>query len=265
AVAIANDLRQSDTVLFAEPAVRFPLQTVQRIQQRASAADHLLNGLRPARNGVWSINAQAEQFLINGRGNSPKPTWTCNLNSDRPRLDGVLDDRTWKNAQSVPLTSAQKDDSDWPAKAWIASDGEFLYLAVECTRIPKQLYPAAEQVRKRDSDLSSSDRVEVLLDIDRDCFVGYRLAIDYRGLTAESCWNDSSWNPTWYVGSAIQETTWTAEAAIPLKELTPEAPAAKTVWNVGVQRVVPQLGLQSWTVPAAVDPLLSGCGMLVFE
>ena len=58
---------------------------------------------------------------------------------------------------------------------------------------------------------------------------------------------------------------WTAEAAIPLSELSGQHPTAKTAWAVGIQRVVPGVGFQSWTAPAASEIMPEGFGLLIFQ
>jgi len=55
------------------------------------------------------------------------------------------------------------------------------------------------------------------------------------------------------------------EAAIPLSELARQVPAAGEAWAIGLTRVVPGVGFQSWSKPAAVEPLGAGFGFLLFE
>ena len=76
-------------------------------------------------------------------------------------------------------------------------------------------YTGAKGPRPRDPDLSAHDRVEVMLDVDRDFGTYYRLTIDHRGWPSEGCWGDRTWNPTWFVAADASEGTWTAEAAVP--------------------------------------------------
>ena len=87
--------------------------------------------------------------------------------------------------------------------------------------------------------------MELLIDLDRDYVSCYRLAIDYRGWTAESCWGDMQWNPRWFVATASDEQGWTAEPAIPWVELTGREQAGRDTWAVSVYRVVPGVGFQS--------------------
>ena len=164
----------------------------------------------------------------------------------------------------VELRSPGRDDSRWGAVAMLAYDDEFLYIGVSCSRAESFRYDSSDRPRPRDSDLSDHDRVELLLDVDRDFATYYRLTIDHRGWTGESCWHDATWNPTWFVATGGDDETWTAEAAIPLSQLAGQMPEAGTSWAVGVQRIVPGVGFQSWTAPAAPEVIPEGMGYLIF-
>ena len=147
----------------------------------------------------------------------------------------------------------------------LAYDREFLYVAVSCRQAPGVKYPSASGPRPRDADLSGRDRVELFLDLDRDFVTAYHLVIDSRGWTAEDCWGDRTWNPTWYVAAAGTQGEWTAEAAIPLDQLTGRYPGSREVWAVGLQRTVPGVGFQSWSRPAATEAVPEGFGYLIFD
>jgi hypothetical protein len=147
----------------------------------------------------------------------------------------------------------------------LAYDEELLYIAVSCTRAEGFKYTNADQPRPRDPELAAQDRVELLLDVDRDFVTWYRLAIDHRGWTGEACWGDKSWDPSWFVAAGQGDAEWVAEAAIPLAELTGQTPTAGRAWAVGIERVVPGVGFQSWTRPAAADVIGQGFGYLIFR
>jgi hypothetical protein len=65
------------------------------------------------------------------------------------------------------------------------------------------------------------------------------------------------------VAAATADGTWTAEAAIPLDQLG--AGGVKSPWAIGIQRTVPGMGFQSWTLPAAIEVMPEGFGYLVFD
>jgi hypothetical protein len=123
--------------------------------------------------------------------------------------------------------------------------------------------PAAK--RTRDADMTGRDRVDILLDMDRDYQTYYRFQIDHRGCLAEDCWGDRTWNPKYFVAFDATETGWTAEVAIPLVELTSDRPAHGRVWAANVSRVVPGKGMLTWSGPADDTPRPEGMGLLQFR
>jgi hypothetical protein len=262
----AKELEQLQPALFAEPAVRFPLAAAHRQQGLPRQAERYYLGLRHSRpHDAWWSCAQAELWLGDPKDQPPKALASCTRAQGKPRLDGQLNEPFWRTATAMPLRSSQRDDDEWRGAVMLAYDEEFLYLAVNCTEAPGFQYTPSDKPRTRDADLASQDRVEIMLDVDRDVATYYRLSIDNRGWTGESCWGDRSWNPEWFVASARADGAWTVEAAIPLSELTGQLPQSKSAWNLGVQRIVPGVGFQSWTTPAAAEAIPQGFGVLIFE
>ncbi len=245
AVAVGSQIERIQPQLFAEPRLCLPLAAAYR-------------GLGDTR--------RAEQ-LQSYHPTDDRPTIVCPASPAKPHLDGLLDDPVWKQTKPIALQSAQHDDGPWPAEVMLAHDDEFLYLAARC-RIPdaEETPPNdPSTARPRDADLSSEDRIEVFLDIDRDFSTFYRLAIDRRGWTNDSCWNDATWDPAWFVATAQDRGIWTAEAAIPWVELVAASPPPDATWAVGLQRTIPTVGFQSWSTPAAVSVQPEGFGLMIFR
>jgi photosystem II stability/assembly factor-like uncharacterized protein len=226
----------------------------------------------------WRDCAMSELWLINKTvgTSSPKPIAYCPKSDAKPHLDGKLDDRCWEGVQPMVLATTSgeleqfigKDDQGKPAaeyttKAWFTYDNEYLYIAVRCTHPAGKRVPPVEK-RSRDMDLRAFDRVSILLDLDRDYQTYFHLQIDQRGCLAEDCWGDASWNPQWFVAIDSDESSWTAEAAIPLKELTGDIPIPGKVWAANVTRIVPGKGVQAWSTPADAKPRPEGMGLLQF-
>ena len=252
--------------LFASPSVRYPLAAVYRRQNQDAQAERLyvLDHHGTDRDAWWNC-ARGERWLADRKGPPPRPLMNCLAVTERPHLDGRLDEPMWKQCTPIALTSPLADDRDWPAKVSIAHDEKFLYLAVQCRQAPGARYETTSQPRVRDPDLSQHDRVDIFLDIDRTYASYYHFTIDHRGWAADACCGDRSWNPKWFVAAQTADGKWTAEAAIPLAELGATIVPGKTVWAVGVQRTVPGVGFQSWTTPAAPDVVPAGFGWLGFE
>jgi hypothetical protein len=192
----------------------------------------------------------------------PKSLAMAAFTSVRPFLDGKLDDSCWSAFEPLKLTGT--GSSEYGTTARFAFDDKFFYVAVTCNHPEGKQQPKAEK-RRYDADLRGRDRVDILLDLDRDYQTAYRLQIDQRGCVAEDCWGDKSWNPKWFVAVEPTPTGWTAEVAIPLSELTGTAPMQGNVWAANVVRVVPGVGVQSWSSPAGNNPRPEGMGLLRFH
>ena len=92
---------------------------------------------------------------------------------------------------------AAKALSAFKTEARFAYDEKFLYVAITCNH-PTGMKVDPVVKRTRDADLAGHDRVDVLLDLDRDYQTYYRFQIDHRGCLAEDCWGDRSWNPKYF-------------------------------------------------------------------
>lgn len=225
---------------------------------------------------VWRDCLAAELWLANRPAMPvmPKPVGVCKLTNSRPLLDGKLDDECWQKAKTMELkvTAAASDKPD-DAKAFGAQyktesmftyDDKYLYIAVKCEHPKdKKVEPVAK--RTRDADLVGRDRVDILLDMDRDYQTYYRFQIDHRGALAEDCWGDKTWDPKYHVAFHSSDTGWTAEIAIPIVELTGDRPAHGKTWAVNVSRIVPGSGAQAWSGPADNEPRPEGMGLLQFR
>ncbi len=215
---------------------------------------------------AWSVNRGA--FAA-----PPKPAAVCRFTETRPFLDGKLDDPCWQGHTPLKLAATAAGDRSDDAKAFadgfktevmFAYDDRFLYVAVRCAHPAGMTVPPAGK-RGRDADLAGRDRVDVLLDLDRDYQTYYRFQVDQRGCLAEDCWGDKTWNPRYFTAFHPTETGWTAEFAVPLTALTGDRPSHGRTWAVNVSRVVPGRGVQAWSGPASADPRPEGMGLLQFR
>jgi len=218
----------------------------------------------------------AAELWLNDRAaipTQPKPLGVCRHTETRPFLDGKLDDPCWQDHKPFALKAVSGSDKADEAKAFaeayktearFAYDDKFLYVAVSCSHPTGEQVPPAGK-RARDADLKGHDRVDILIDMDRDYQTYYRLQVDHRGCLAEDCWGDGSWNPKYFVAFHPTDSGWTAEYAIPLVELTGDRPSTGRTWAVNVSRVVPGKGIQAWGGPADADPRPEGMGLLQFR
>lgn len=250
----------------SEPTIRFPVAARWRKEGFSKQADLFYLALTRSRpRDAWWECAEIEKWLAEPQGIAPKMICKCGFAPSKPFLDGRLGDDAWRSAGRMALLSALRDDQIWPSTAYLVTDGHYLYFAAECKKGPGIGYQSSTVApRTHDADLARHDRVELLLDIDRDWATYYQFTVDHRGWTSERCWGDSSWNPKWFVAHAESPDAWTVEAAIPLDAISLRRPQPTDVWSVGVQRTVPGLGFQSWSKPAATEILPQGFGLLLF-
>ncbi|MBL8830058.1 MAG: hypothetical protein JNM18_23970, partial [Planctomycetaceae bacterium] len=267
AVQLARQIEHQHPLWFTEPPVQFPLAVALRQCGATREVDKLLQNLSRLRpDDAWRGSALGELWLnAPPQGACPKAKAIVTRSATKPRLDGTLDDPIWTATKPLELRSTTDDDSTWPAVALIACDDEFLYLAVSCRRTQPAPPLDRTQARPRDPDLSAQDRVELLLDVDRDYGTYYRLTVDERGWACDQCWTDTSWNPQWFIAAGGDERSWTIEAAIPWSELVETPPKNNAAWGVQCHRIAPDTGFQSWTTPASTKTLPEGFGYVIFE
>ncbi len=117
----------------------------------------------------------------------------------RPRLDGILDEESWEATPAIALSDPW-DSTRTNTIARIMYDDEFLYVGL-VVPLDKKLPTRDETETKRtyDSMKLDCDHIELRFDVDRDYSSWYRFGVDCQGRTSESCGEDVSWNPEWYV------------------------------------------------------------------
>lgn len=260
-------LERTQPQMLVRPEIGFPLAAADRRRGFPKQAERFYLGRRhQATRDAWWAAAEGEAWLLEPKGLPPKPVLHCARADSRPTLDGSLDEPFWKNAKEAVLAPEDGQEDAHKGTVRLAYDAKFLYLAVECERPQgRPATPIPESPRPRDGDLSGYDRVSLYFDLDRDYATHCRFTVDERGWTGESCFDDPTWNPDWFVAAKSRESHWVVEAAIPLDSLTAHPPSPNEVWAAGIQRIIPNTGLQSWTRPAAVDVLPEGFGYLMFQ
>ncbi len=269
ATRMAKLMNEANPELFNEPRTQFPLASLFRRRGLPGEADRIYRHFRQlTSDDPWSLSGGCEIWFVAPRVHPPKPLSLCVYTTQRPRLDGVLSDPCWENAQEIPLTdgSEQSERSADRPFALLVYDDAFLYFAARFPRVPDtpEDRPLNEG-RSHDADLSHFDRVTLLLDVDRDHATYYSFAFDQRGWTTDSCWDDPTWNAKYFVQAGGDDKSWRVEVAIPLSELTPQPPRRNDVWNVGIVRTIPAVGQHAWTHPISETPRPETFGMVKFD
>jgi hypothetical protein len=183
-----------------------------------------------------------------------------------PKIDGDLREDFWLRGKNHILAGVNaKLEGAYGVDYMVRHDDKNVYLAVTC-KIPAGVERAKiAEKRERDGNLAESDRIEFFIDLDRDYGTYYRFAIDERGMFADDCWGDSTWNPRWYCAVAHTDSGWQAEIAIPVESLAAGADLANEPWAFNIQRIIPAVGTLGWTLPVGVEPKPEGFTMLKFH
>lgn len=245
----------------AKHATRFTAAALQRSSTDPTIAfDFYRAFAKEHPESAFANCAELERWLLNRRGRAPKTAHTLRTIEKRPYLDGKLDEPIWSTGA---LSLANRSGKSAGSQCWLARDREFLYFAVRCPAQArsKQSSPSA----RRDVDDDRDDRVELLLDIDRDWSTFFRLAVCEDGSTLDEIAGDKTWNPKWFAAVQREEGEWCVECAIPLSALGPYAPEAGDAWAIGIQRRAPGSSLESWTHPATSQGHAAGFGVLLSE
>jgi hypothetical protein len=267
ALNLANQCKTPSSEQKPNAALAFTQSIAARRAGLGKSATGLLTSLKHARAvDGWGDCARTEAWLAESRGEAaPKATARCVAAAEPPRLDGVLDEPFWQGDASVAIGPAGAGS----AMVRLAFDAEHLYVGVECPKLEGVDYTASDGPRPYDRDLSRHDRVRLVLDADRDYATAFELTVDSRGWTNDRCWEESRWNPEWYVAAGANNASaggpWIVEAAIPWRELAIRAPGAGEAWACAVEREAPDAPRQSWLGDASQARGPEHFGLLLFE
>lgn len=282
ALTVANGMRDAYPQIFETPEMQFLTAALYRRRSENRKADEIYgNFMKTLSDDPWNIAARGEAYLLRPGAQSPKPVIACRSTRTPPILDGVLSDACWKEAMEIRLgdkstaevfVGAATQEPGTVSRlgaqpvVFMVHDDRFLYVAASVpihAELPAD--PPERAGREHDADLDLFDRISLQLDVDRDYGSYYRFDIDQRGQTREACWDNWGYNPKWYCATTRELDAWRMECAIPLEELLPPDRMTGTSWGVGITRIMPGLGSQSWTGSGATLPQPALFGLLRFE
>jgi len=160
----------------------------------------------------------------------------CPRTDAPPVLNGRLDDPCWAGASEV--TGFVAGQTGRPVKvqtaARFACDDGHLYIAMTC-RDP-DVGAVRAGTTEHDGPVWEDDAVEVYLDSNLDRRTYHQFITNAAGTKYEGIGQDPGWNGAWRVQVAKAQDSWTAEIAIPFKELGVPSPEPKTVWGFNLTR-----------------------------
>lgn len=175
-----------------------------------------------------------------------RPSFTIHRSTDAIKLDGIIDEESWKAAdvtseliQQFPNdTSKSKLRTEFRA----TYDDHFIYFSATAYDNVKGGYVLSSL--RRDFRGPGLDGVSIVLDPFQDVTNGFFFGVSPAGVQREGLISngylrqedlDLSWDNKWYSATTIQDGYWTAELAIPFKTVRFKAGSAR--WNVKLYRI----------------------------
>ena len=178
--------------------------------------------------------------------------------SERPSIDGKLDERAW--AAATPITEFRQsrpnegETSSLPTEVRFLYDDEALYVAAKLGE-PQGRSAIRAPLARRDQLLASNgdngafnslttDKVVVALDPYHNHLDEVLFEINPAGVRGDQLNGDPSWDPVWEGAAVINEDGWTAEMRIPYSQLRFSRDSIQS-WGLQVRRVSDRLNEQS--------------------
>lgn len=167
--------------------------------------------------------------------------------SDPVRVDGVLDEPAWKEAQPMELAFEVQPGENITAPArtvgYITYDRKNLYIAFQAYD------PSPKEIRAHISDRDSAfsdDFVGVILDTFNDNRRAFEFFVNPLGVQMDLIRDDvnrnedSSWDAIWDSAGRLTEEGYVVEMAIPFTSLRFPMTEAEQTWGVDMLRVYPR-------------------------
>lgn len=147
------------------------------------------------------------------------------------RVDGVLDDAAWAQAEVITDFVQQEPNVGRPVtertEVRVLVDGEAIYFGVACFDADASRIIARE--RRRDNALVGDDRFELVLDTFHDHRNAFHFAINPRGTQYDALLTDEGqdinveWDERWAAETTISAQGWFAEIRVPFTTLRSRA------------------------------------------
>jgi hypothetical protein len=172
--------------------------------------------------------------------------------SERPYLDGELNEEMWKTALRFELKDPWGESGSTTIS--ITRDDEFIYLLSQSVESEPVANGSLTSVRKRDSLNVGQNGIRLRIDLDRDYATWFEIGWSDSGEVLDACNDMLNWNPEWYMASKPTAYGWNAEIAIPIEELvSTNNPISSLMSHVGINVIHTVPGKGSRVMAPAVS------------
>jgi predicted phosphodiesterase len=192
-------------------------------------------------------------------------TAVCRRLKAPPKIDGTLDEETWKRQSDISDLAVISLDRR-PAvatQAWLAYDENGLYLAARCSE--PNLPGLVAETTQRDGQTFKDDSIELFIDTALDRKTYFQFVVNAAGALYDGFVFDAAWNGESEQATGREKDAWTLEMAIPWRTLRVAAPSAGTKMGLEFVRTRGQTGeLQQWAPTAGGNHVPGLFGTLEF-
>jgi len=175
-------------------------------------------------------------------GNRPTIVATQLAESESIVLDGRFDEPVWARAVAGGDFIQVDPENGRPAtertEVRIAFDADALYIAVTCYDSEPDRLIAYQ--RRRDENLPSDDKIQIMIDTFLDARTGYFFELNPEGVMVDALQSPTdtnrAWDGIWNARARRSEIGWTLEIELPFRTLSFN-PNSDT-WGINFQRTV---------------------------
>ncbi len=191
--------------------------------------------------------------------NHPRIYNTFRLTTDKPVIDGILDDKCWQTGewagdytQWVPNEGAKASQD---TKLKVLYDDKSIYIAIRAY----DNEPGKIDRKAGRRDEFNGDIVGVCFDSYHDHRTGFEFDVTAAGQKCDVMLTnpfnpDLNWNAVWYGKTANEDSAWTVEMEVPLNQLRYSADE-KQVWGMHSWRWINRLQEESdWEPQSSTGP-----------
>ena len=161
-------------------------------------------------------------------------TLQANKFETAPKIDGILDDTTWKQVTPIETFRIAELETTVPDKTqvYFGYDDTSVYVGFRCFQEKSTII--ANQTR-RDGSFQFEDHVAIYLDTYHDKIRTYCFAVSPLGIQRDEKQGDLGWDGQWFAATNVEESVWIVEIAIPYKIL--DLPRSETqTWGLNLVR-----------------------------
>ena len=178
--------------------------------------------------------------------------------SDRPVIDGILDDPVWWEQGEwtedfVQVTPFERMPSNSPTRAKLLHDDRYIYVAI----IAKDAFPDQinRSIGNRD-DNSIGDLVSIAFDTYHNFWAAREFNVNAGGNKTDLIVTDQlsvnrNWNAVWEGRTHVnlQDSVWTVEMRIPFSQLRYNRDNTEGVWGLHIRRIIRRNNeVQNWSL-----------------